>query len=348
MRAGILSTSLLLVILAVLLSGRAFSQESVPDAQQPAATASETEGAPRLVFDNKEHDFGEIKQQQTVKHIFKFRNEGDALLVIEKVKPTCGCTGTLLSAEEIPPGEEGKIEVTFKSGLSSGKKKKMIYVYSNDPKTPSDQLHIMANIVVPVEVRPRQLYWVADRNEPSKKIIEFLYQPKMNVKIVKLEISSPAFKASFTPKSNGERPGYDIEVAFDGALPAGNFREKLTITTDSPDYPSFPVFIRGRIAGKVRVVPNAVALGVIKSDSLPSRAIRVYAKDNRDFEITGIEPTSPLISTEITKDVNSNGYRVKVALTTKPPQGAFSEKIRIKTSLNGENPLEVAVYAFVQ
>ena len=348
MKSRILPTLLSFAFLAVFLPAQAFPEE-VPSGELQPATATETKGSPHLVFENMEHDFGEIKQQEKVKYVFNFRNEGDGLLVIDKVKPSCGCTGTLLSSKEIPPGEKGEIEVTFKSGLSSGKKKKSIYVYANDPQAPTTRLYISANIIVPVEVNPRQLNWMADRNEPSKRIIQLLYQPELNIEITKLETSSPAFTAKATPKLDGEKPGYDIEVSFDGNLPVSQFTEKLVISTNNPDHPTLQVIIRGNITGKVRVVPNTVALGVVKSDALPSRSIRIYAKDKElDFEITAIEPSSPLISTEITKDEQANEYRVIVSLTAVPPRGAFSEKLRIKTNLEGENPSDVAVYAFVR
>lgn len=345
MRTKTLSTLMTVLLLIAVLPGTASPEESIPAAGKAAAAGA----APRLVFDEMEHDFGEIKQQEEVKHIFKFRNEGDALLVVEEVKSSCGCTGTLLSTKNIPPGGEGEIEVTFKSGRSSGKKKKYISVISNDPSKPVEKIHIMADIVIPVEIRPRQIYWVVEKDAPSKKLVELTYQPELSINIVKIELSSDAFKASATPKDEGNRPGYDINILFDGSLPAGRFNEKLTITTDNKEYPSLSVVIRGQVTGKVKVVPGAVALGVIKDGEIPSRAIRVYVKDNRDFEITAIVPSNPLITTEITRNTETPGYSVRVSLSARPlTSGAFSENIRIKTSVDPDAPIEIAVYAYVQ
>jgi len=314
-----------------------------------AAAAVETAApVPRLVFEELVHDFGNLGQKQDTKHIFKFRNSGEVLLVIDNVKATCGCTGTLLSKNEIPPGGEGEIEVTFRTGMSSGKKKKRIDVYSNDPENPSIKLYITANIIVPVEVKPRSLYWLAEKDEPSKRKIEFLYQPDHETKIVKLESSSPALKATFRPKSDGEAAGYDIDIEFDGSLPVGDFRERLTIVTDNPKHPSLQVKINGRVTGAIRVVPNSINFGVIRDDLPPARDIRVYAKNQQDFKITAIESANPLISTELTRDDASNGYRVTVRLTDKPPRGGFSEKLLIKTNSQTEKPIVVLVYAFIR
>jgi len=101
------------------------SEQPVGDA---AADTMPIGKAPKIVFEETEHDFGTIGKSTTVEHIFRFKNEGDAVLVIKEVKKTCGCTGTLLSNSEIPPDEEGSIKVTFRSGSSGGKKRKSIIV----------------------------------------------------------------------------------------------------------------------------------------------------------------------------------------------------------------------------
>lgn len=317
-------------------------------ADETAPVADKSAKGPILVFSETEHDFGEVEQKQSVKHTFKFKNEGDALLVIDKVKATCGCTGTLLSKDEIQPGEEGEIEVTFKTGMSSGKKKKQIYVQSNDPSQPAAKLQIMANIVVPLEMRPRSVHWLADKDQPSTRTVELRYQPDLNIKILKVESSSPAFTVTVRPKNEGDTHGYEIEIRCDGNLPVGNFSEMITVTTDNPEYRTQKVAISGRIMGLIRVVPNSITLGVVKDDLLPSRTVRVFAKDHEDFEITEVKSTSPLIATELTKNEAANTYELKVRLTAKPPRGGFSERLYIKTNTEAETPVEVAVYAYVQ
>ncbi len=312
------------------------------------AGGEENKGMSHIVFEETEHDFGVVGQQQTVKHTFKFKNEGDATLVIENIKTTCGCTGTLLSKKEIPPGEEGDIEVSFSSGFSGGKKKKSIFVYSNDPRETESQLHITAKVVVPVEVKPRMLYWVAERNKASARTVELLYQPDLELNIKELKLSSPAFSVSVQPKADVEFPGYDIELVYNGDLPVGNFNETLTIVTDNALHPRLEVGLRGKVVGSVRVVPDTISLGVVKDDVLPNRTIHVYATDKEDFKITEVESTNPIIAVTFTNDAANNGYEVRVALTAKPPIGAFSGKLLIKTNDPAENLVEVPIYAYVR
>lgn len=319
----------------------------------PAFSQSENEHhqadkAPRIVFAETTHDFGTMGQQQTVKHTFAFKNEGDAPLVIQNVKATCGCTGTLLSKKELAPGEEGDIEVTFSSGVSGGEKKKSIFVYSNDPKKPSTELHVLAKVVVPLEVRPRTLYWVAEKNTVSMRTIEIFYQPDLNLKIENLRTTAPAFTASARPKADAALPGYDINIAYDGSLPVGNFIERLIIETNQTNHKKLEVALRGKVVGAVRAVPDSVSLGVVEHDTLPTRSIRIYSSDASNFELTKVEASSPLISYKVNREGTSNRYHVTVSLTSTPPKGAFSGKLHIETNDPEQKSLEVPVYAYVK
>ncbi len=53
-----------------------------PDSQDRAPAT----GMPRILFDQKEFDFGEAEAGQNIEHVFKFRNVGDGTLVIHNVR----------------------------------------------------------------------------------------------------------------------------------------------------------------------------------------------------------------------------------------------------------------------
>jgi hypothetical protein len=313
-----------------------------------APAPAQAQAAAAIVFDELEHDFGKVGADQTVKHTFKFKNTGDTTLVIGDIKTTCGCTGTLLSQREIAPGSDGSLEVSFHSGGSGGQRRKSIFVSSNDPQKPSVKLDIAANVVVPVEVRPRTVYWVAEKNKKSMQAVELLYDPELKLRILGLELSSPAFSASYRPINKKDELGYTIDLSCNGSLPIGNFQEKLVILTDNPEHPKLEVALRGKVAGPVKVIPDAVALGVVKADQLPVRTVRVYSTSKSDFAITAVESSNPMLSYELNREDGSNRYEINVKLTQLPPTGAFSEKLTIKTNDPSDAVIIVPVYAYVK
>lgn len=86
---------------------------------------------PELEFETKEHDFGIIKQGESVSYTFNFTNVGESGLVISQAKGSCGCTVPEWPKEEILPQEEGKIKVTFNSSGKSGIQTKTVTLVSN-------------------------------------------------------------------------------------------------------------------------------------------------------------------------------------------------------------------------
>ncbi|RJP21138.1 MAG: DUF1573 domain-containing protein [Candidatus Abyssobacteria bacterium SURF_5] len=317
-------------------------------ASESPKPAAQPQSAPKIVFEKLVHDFGKMGPDETVKYKFQFKNAGSGTLNIGDIKTTCGCTGTLLSQREIPPGGNGSVEVSFHSGRSGGQRRKAIFVSSNDPGSPSVKLEIIANVLVPLEVRPSTLYWVAELNEKSSRTVDLLYNPELQVNIKSLELSSPAFTASYRPADQPGVTGYRIDLQYDGKLPVGNFQERLTILTDNASYPKVLVHLRGKVVGPVKVIPDAVAFGVINENLPLTRVIRLHSTNNKEFTVTGVESTNPLIAYELEQKEQSRFFEIKVSINQKPPAGAFSEKLYIKTNDSSYPVIEVPVFAHVK
>jgi hypothetical protein len=114
------------------------------------AKANEEKNMPVFSFESDNHEFGEIVQGEKVSYSFKFKNTGNAPLVISTATASCGCTVPEYSKTPVQPGEEGFINVTFDSGGKSGMVSKTVTVIANT--TPNTKvLTISADIQVPKE-----------------------------------------------------------------------------------------------------------------------------------------------------------------------------------------------------
>ena len=89
------------------------------------------DATPKIEFEKKTHDFGSFEEgvQATVK--FKFKNTGNAPLVLNSVKPSCGCTTPKWTKEPIAPGAEGEITVIYNSKGRVGNFTKTVTVTHN-------------------------------------------------------------------------------------------------------------------------------------------------------------------------------------------------------------------------
>lgn len=86
---------------------------------------------PAFSFEKTEHDFGTIKEGDIVSYTFKFKNTGEAPLIISKVQPSCGCTAPDWSKDPIPVGGEGFVKVEFDSNGKPNIQNKSVTVTAN-------------------------------------------------------------------------------------------------------------------------------------------------------------------------------------------------------------------------
>jgi len=91
--------------------------------------------SPKMVFDDTLHDFGRMKEGESVQYDFHFTNKGKRDLLITEAKGSCGCTVPSFPKEPVRSGQDGIIQVTFNSAGKKGYNEKSVMVITN--ATPS-------------------------------------------------------------------------------------------------------------------------------------------------------------------------------------------------------------------
>ena len=110
----------------------------------------------RFTPDEKTFNFGKILSSNSVEHVFKFKNTGDANLVITSASGSCHCTVPQLSKMDYAPGETGEIKVIFDpKGKAAGPVQQRVTVVSNDPTSPTSSLLIEADVQPIVTIEPK-------------------------------------------------------------------------------------------------------------------------------------------------------------------------------------------------
>jgi len=126
------------ILLVTVLSLFAFSscKDNAADKviEENVATASDRDAQsgkfPKISFEEDQYDFGTIDQGTNVEHTFKFKNTGDAPLIIVDAKSSCGCTVPEYTREPIAPGGEGELLVKF-NGSGQNQVSKTVTIISN-------------------------------------------------------------------------------------------------------------------------------------------------------------------------------------------------------------------------
>jgi hypothetical protein len=106
--------------------------------------------SPKIVFKEDVHDFGHVPRGPELQYNFKFTNKGSAVLKIERVQTSCGCTGATVGEKtEYKKNESGEIKITFNTQGRSGHQEKTVSVFSNDPENPQKDLKISCEVDEP-------------------------------------------------------------------------------------------------------------------------------------------------------------------------------------------------------
>ena len=81
-------------------------------------------------FEQETIDYGKIIKGSEGERTFVFTNVGDAPLIIQSIKSSCGCTVPKKPEKPIMPGEKGEIKVSYDTKRVGGFSK-AITIFSN-------------------------------------------------------------------------------------------------------------------------------------------------------------------------------------------------------------------------
>lgn len=91
---------------------------------------------PTMTFKETKHNFGFIRQGETVEHEYVFTNTGDGPLIISECEVACECTKVDFPKEPVAPKATAKIKVTFDSKSAMDRQEREVIVKSNATNSP--------------------------------------------------------------------------------------------------------------------------------------------------------------------------------------------------------------------
>ncbi|MGB5849311.1 MAG: DUF1573 domain-containing protein [Ignavibacteriaceae bacterium] len=203
---------------------------------------------PKLVTQQDEHDFGDIKQGEKVTHVFVIINSGGDLLTIKSVKASCGCTAALPEKNELAPGESTNLNVTFNSAGRLGKQKKLIRIESDDPDNPQVIVTIKGNVVL--SDAESSTYPVLNFGETQHdfgkvdegKVVEYTFKfanggkSTLKIKDIKTSCGCTAALVSSEVLKPGEQGTLKVEL--DTSNRKGKMSRTITIESNDPKDPT--------------------------------------------------------------------------------------------------------------
>ncbi len=203
-------------------------------------------GNPKISAQSDKYDFGEVKQNTTVTHEFTIMNNGNADLVIKKVKASCGCTAAKPTKDLLKPGESAKIKVSFNTDRRKGLQRKHVYIFSNDPKTPELRLTFTAKVIEDKskELAPK-IKLSSKRfnlgNIQEGKVVDFkvkvINEGKKPLQIKKVVASCGCTAALMTNKTIMPGGSGWLNVKFNSKKMHGKIARTVSVYSNDPRHP---------------------------------------------------------------------------------------------------------------
>jgi len=103
----------------------------------------------KIEFTENTYDFGAVVEGDLATYTFKFKNIGDDTLLLQSVKPSCGCTSPYWAKDPVLPGMTGEIKVQYNSKNRPGQFNKSINIVSNTIQ-PNTKLKIKGVVLPPI------------------------------------------------------------------------------------------------------------------------------------------------------------------------------------------------------
>lgn len=314
----------------------------------PLAAASESPakksaGKPVISFNETTFDFGTVGQQEKYSHAFRFRNAGDQPLKIINVEGTWGCTAAAAAADEIPPGGESQINLTFATGKTLGDVVKQVTVTSNDPGNEKTTLSVSAHVQVDFGFEPDGIIF---RNLRRCQSFEREVQIKGNkidqIKLLKVESNNNHISGEIISRTENGKSRPFIRVHVQPGLPIGKVFETLTVTTDSPEHIHLPIKVFGEIIGNISVMPETVDFGVIDPDSEKAKMVTLTMGNPGDrFSVKDIQETTGFFNCRLI--TVKKGLQYQISMQTRPDttENLINGRLVVHTDYPGEETINI-------
>ncbi len=334
-------------LFALIFLGCIFFPSKAAVATNESKSPAKSEG-PSLVFTEPVHDFGQVEQGDLVTHLFKFTNQGQGDLRIERVKTSCGCTAAVVSSKVIPPGGEGAISATFDTSRFFGEKAKTIAVYSNDPTQSMTTLTLQGEIAVEVAAIPSQLYLGrVPKGQKIVKEVEILYNADKDLDITKVENSYPAVSVQVEELEKNGKKGKRLVVTLTEGVPLGRLNDQITVTTTSEKRPTLTIPVFGSIEGDLLVLPPQVSFGTLRKGETKVKKVSIQNRGPDPVKILRIQPPSASITTKLTTVKEGEEYRLAVRVEKAPAIGRVQGEVLVHTDHPEEGMLTIPLYGIV-
>jgi hypothetical protein len=311
-----------------------------------------TSGTPKAEVTGKVYDFGSVLNAVPVAHVFKIHNAGMGTLIIGGVQTSCGCTAAKPTRNQLAPGEDSDIAVTFDTRFDKGPATRTITVSTNDPAAKSIVLTIKGHVKVQVDATPAQVAFgdVKHGTDQTRQVLlndlvagTDPTKPPQEFKVQSMTNASPNIKVAMAPRTDG-KAGAALTVTLLPTMPIGAFDDTIKVATSRAPV---DITVFGNVQGDITVKPPQVSFGVVPHRQGTLRFVRLVNAGTRPMKVTGV--TSSNVSVSATAEPVEAGKEYKITLELRPntPDGALRGQLAITTDDPQQQTLSLPYFGII-
>ncbi len=320
-------------------------------------TNGAADAAPQLVVTQRKINLGAVLEGDKVKLDWLLENRGNAKLVIDRVKPACGCTNVDLTDEEktIAPGGSLRLRSEFDSTGRRGRQEKAVTVYTNDPLVPAMKLVFTAEVEALFDTKPSSVLNLraVQRGEVSSTVLEITPgegRKTIIVTDVEYDDNLPLTweQESFDTKTG---TGQRIRFRVDPYASLGTLTSKAKIKLEVDGIPRERLMpLRAQIVGELTTMPKV--LDATRHEARPGKKlpkVTVRAMNKRPFEVLSAS-AGPLLDVEFKpsgKPKPKSAYTIRLTIRKDAPPGPFGTMLEVRTDSLDQPLVQVPVYGMV-
>ena len=222
-----------------------------------------------------ELDFGEVWEDPGFVRQLTVHNRGKQMVRVVNMHGGCECTSVEPRAFTVPPGGSQRVAVKidlthrypYQFGVDRRQLALTVHAAFEGRGIAAEAWTVRGVVKSRVSVDGRELTF-ADLCGQGESVTRSM-KATAHVPLAKLEATAPSDKATVVVVPAPKRPGgYDVRVTPNPDLPLGPFQFEVALTATTPDgakHRCVAFRVSGEMGSPVRVVPNPVLLGNIRS-----------------------------------------------------------------------------------
>ncbi len=282
------------------------------------------------------HDVGVVVQGEQLEHEFSIHNDRSVDLHVDRV--VVSYASTVVSIDSVlPAGGDARLRIKTNTAELRGTLQETARIYFTDPGVDPMWVALEGRIVLPVEIAPRdRVYFFTVKGEGPEREIRVINHQDRPLEILDVASSNPLFKVEL--REVERRSQFKLDVRLDSAAPVGRHESTITVTTDSPDYPSLDIKALAMVEDIVSTSLSRVAFPKVQFDALDNEVIArkvILVKKHRGqgFEVLRASTDVPFLSVNITPDKTGEGFLVYVKIEQRrATRGTFEGTLVIETN----------------